>query len=441
MTHKPLSSRELDRQILALALPSLATLLVEPLLIAVDSTMVGRLGTAQLAGLSLAFTVLGTLVGICIFLSYATTAATARLVGAGKPAAGLRQGIDGMWLALALGAGLGVALFALAPGLIGLFNPAPDVAGQAVAYTRASAPGLPGMLLVLAANGTLRGFADAKTPLKAATAGALANIPLNAALIYGADWGVAGAGAGSAIAQTAMGAYLTWAVVKLARTHQAALTPSGGGVLRSLRDAGPLVIRTLCLRAALILQISAATSLGTVQLAANQIVMTMWNFASFGMDSLATAAQILTGQGLGRGDTRDVHRILRRCEAWGVRAGIAVGAAYVALAFVVPWIMTADGAVQAVARNAMWVTAAAMPVAAVAYILDGVLIGAGDTRALARYMVFALAAFAPIAAAFLFWDAGTLGMLLLWGGYALVFMGARAATMLWRVRGEAWMGL
>lgn len=436
-----LNSRKLDRQILALALPSLATLLVEPLLIAVDSTMVGRLGTVPLAGLSLASTVLGTIVGVCIFLSYATTAATARFVGAGNPARGLRQGIDGMWLALGLGVILTIILYVFAPSVIGIFQPAADVADQAVAYTRACAPGLPGMLLVLAANGTLRGFADAKTPLKAATAGALANIPLNALLIYGAELGVAGAGAGSAIAQTAMGGYLTYAVVKLARKHHAPMTPSGGGVIRSLRDAGPLVIRTLCLRAALILQISAATHLGTVQLAANQIVMTMWNFASFGMDSLATAAQILTGQGLGRGDTHEVHRILRRCEAWGVRVGIGVGILYVLLAFAVPWVMTADGDVREVARYAMWVIAASMPVASVAYILDGVLIGAGDTRALARYMVIALVAFTPIAVLFLLWEAGTVGMLALWGGYALIFMGARAATMMWRVRGTAWMGL
>lgn len=63
----------IDRDIRRLALPSLGSLLAEPLLVAVDSAMVGHLGTVPLAGLALASTVLTTLVGLCIFLAYATT--------------------------------------------------------------------------------------------------------------------------------------------------------------------------------------------------------------------------------------------------------------------------------------------------------------------------------------------------------------------------------
>ena len=107
----PLDKQQVDAEILKLALPSLATLLAEPLLVAADSTMVGRLGTTPLAGLSLSSTILTTLVGLCIFLAYASTAATARLVGAGKPKQGLRQGIDSLWLAAGLGIILGAILF------------------------------------------------------------------------------------------------------------------------------------------------------------------------------------------------------------------------------------------------------------------------------------------------------------------------------------------
>ncbi|WP_341830352.1 MATE family efflux transporter [Trueperella pyogenes] len=179
----------IDRQIRQLALPSLATLLAEPLLVAVDTTMIGHLGANPLAGLSLASTILTTLVGVCIFLSYATTAATARFVGAGKPGLGLRQGLDGMWLAVGLGVVLGIFLAAGAKFVLGWFGPEADVLDQAASYAQASAFGLPGMLLVLAATGTLRGFADTRTPLIAATIGALANIPLNAVLIYGVGMG------------------------------------------------------------------------------------------------------------------------------------------------------------------------------------------------------------------------------------------------------------
>lgn len=437
------TSRDIDRSIRKLALPSLATLLAEPALIAVDTTMVGRLGTNPLAGLSLASTVLTTIVGICIFLSYATTAATARYVGSGEPAKGLRQGIDGMWLGFGLGVVLGGLLAAFAPAILGWFGPEPAVLDQAVLYARASAIGLPGMLLVLAANGTLRGFADTRRPLIAATAGALVNIPLNAALIYGADMGVTGAGLGTAIVQTLMGTYLAVVVNKLARKHEVSLKPSGAGVLTSLKDAIPLIVRTLSLRGAILLHISAATSLGTLALAANQIVMTMWNFAAYGLDALATAAQILVGQGLGSRNRERVRMVLRRNLVYGLRVGVVLGVVLAGLSFVIPQVMTLDDDVAWLATQTMWVTSAALPIAAVSYMLDGVLIGAGDTKKLAGYMIGALVAFTPVALFFMGPGAtwGTTGMILLWVGYAALFMAVRGATMLWRVRKDAWMGL
>ncbi len=433
----------IDREIRQLALPSLATLLAEPVLVAVDTTMIGRLGANPLAGLSLASTVLTTLVGVCIFLSYATTAATARFVGAGRPDRGLRQGLDGMWLGIGLGFTLGVLLAAFAPAILSWFGPEPAVLDQAVAYARASAFGLPGMLLVLAANGTLRGFADTRTPLIAASAGALANIPLNAALIYGAGLGVAGAGLGTAIAQTLMGLYLAWVVCQLAATHAVSLAPNGVGVLRAVRDAVPLIVRTLSLRGAILLQIAAATGLGTVALAANQIVMTMWNFAAYGLDALATAAQILVGQGLGSGNRKRVRTVLSRCLAYGVKVGAGLGLLLAGLSFLIPRLMSVDPDVAWLATQTMWITSVALPIAAVAYMLDGVLIGAGDTRALAGYMLLALATFAPLALLLAGpgRHLGTVGMAALWCAYAIVFMAVRGGTMLWRVRTDTWMRL
>ncbi len=435
------SPHTIDRDIRRLALPSLGSLLAEPLLIAVDSAMVGHLGTVPLAGLALASTVLTTLVGLCIFLAYATTAATARLFGAGKRKEALRQGVDGMWLALGLGVFLAIVLIIIARPFLGLFGPEPDVLEQSVRYLKSSSFGLPGMLLVLAATGALRGMGDTKTPLFAATAGALVNIPLNYVLIYPVGLGIFGAGAGTAIAQTFMGIWLTSVVLRSARTEGAALTPSGAGVLRSLRDAGPLIVRTLSLRAAILLQIAAATGLGTQALASNQITMTVWNFAAYGLDALATAAQILVGQGLGSESRERVRAVLSRCLNRGAVYGGFLGVGLFALSWLIPTLMSQDPTVRGLATHSLWIAALALPIASVAYMLDGVLIGAGDTRKLATYMRAALAASAPAALAVLQWGNGQSGLLALWAAYAVLFMVVRGGTMLLRSRGEAWMRL
>ena len=67
-----------DREIVRLALPAFLALVAEPLFLLADAAIVGHLGTAQLAGLGIAAVVLQTVVGLCVFLAYGTTASVAR---------------------------------------------------------------------------------------------------------------------------------------------------------------------------------------------------------------------------------------------------------------------------------------------------------------------------------------------------------------------------
>ena len=98
------AGRAQDREILRLAVPAFLALVAEPLFLLADSAIVGHLGTPQLAALGIASAVLGTLVSLCIFLAYGTTASVARQVGAGNTRGALVQGIDGLWLATLIGA-------------------------------------------------------------------------------------------------------------------------------------------------------------------------------------------------------------------------------------------------------------------------------------------------------------------------------------------------
>ncbi|WP_446920019.1 MATE family efflux transporter, partial [Klebsiella pneumoniae] len=76
---------------------------------------------------------LQTVVGLCVFLAYGTTAAVARRVGAGDGRAAL-AGVDGLWLAVLIGAGVTVAGVALTEPLVGLFGTGPEVAVPAATY-------------------------------------------------------------------------------------------------------------------------------------------------------------------------------------------------------------------------------------------------------------------------------------------------------------------
>lgn len=142
MTHAPATSRaarrQHDREIVALAVPAFGALVAEPLFVLADSAIVGHLGTAQLAGLGVASALLVTAVSVFVFLAYATTAAVARRVGAGDLQSAIRQGMDGIWLALLIGAAVVAVVLPTAPALVELFGASDTAAPYATTYLRIS---------------------------------------------------------------------------------------------------------------------------------------------------------------------------------------------------------------------------------------------------------------------------------------------------------------
>jgi len=429
-----------DRQILALAVPALGALVAEPLFVLVDSAVVGHLGTAPLAGLALASTVLVTAVGLCVFLAYATTAAVSRRLGAGDRAGAMQMGVDGMWLALGLGIVLAAALWLGADWLVTALGADGDVAQQAVTYLHWSAPGLPGMLLVLAATGALRGMQDTRTPLGVAATGAVVNAVLNITLVYGFDTGIAGSGAGTALTQLGMGAVLATVVVRGARRAGARLAPHVAGIVANARAGAPLLVRTLSLRAAILVTVWVATGLGAVPLAGHQIVNAVWGLAAFALDALAIAAQALVGHALGARDVAGTRAVLRRTLQWGVGAGAVLGLVVGGASWLYVRFFTADDDVRAAAVAALVVAAVTMPMAGWVFVLDGVLIGAGDGVFLAWAGVATFVVYVPAALAVRAWAPdGTAGLVWLWVAFAGLFMAARAVTTGVRARGDAWM--
>lgn len=112
-----------DREIGRLAVPAFLALVAEPLFLLGDAAVVGHLGTRELAGLGIAGTVLQTIVGLCVFLAYGTTAGVARQLGAGRRSAALAQGVDGLWLALVIGVPTTVAGILLTGPMVAALGP------------------------------------------------------------------------------------------------------------------------------------------------------------------------------------------------------------------------------------------------------------------------------------------------------------------------------
>lgn len=428
--------RAQDREILRLAVPAFLALVAEPLFLLADSAVVGHLGTPQLAALGIASAVLGTLVSLCIFLAYGTTASVARQVGAGNTRGALAQGVDGLWLAALIGIVVTAVALPLAARVVDLFGPGDRVADLAVTYLHIALLGSVPMLLMLAATGVLRGLQDTRTPLVVAVTGNLANIVLNVALVYGAGLGIAGSALGTLLAQGGSAVALVWVVVRAARRESAPLRPDLPGIRQSGRAGVPLIMRTLMLRASLLVMTYAAARLGDADLAAMQLALTIWTFLAFTLDAVAIAAQAITGRYLGAADVEGTRAVTHRMERWGWLSGVVTGLALAALSPVLGRLFTEDTAVLDLLVPVLLVAAAAQPLAGIVFVLDGVLIGAGDAVYLAWAQLVTLALFAPAA-----WLVGERGLTWLWVAFAVCFMGGRAGTLLLRARGDRWMRL
>lgn len=435
-----------DREIVRLAVPAFLALVAEPLFLLTDAAIVGHLGTAPLAGLGVAGAVLQTAVGLCVFLAYGTTASVARRLGAGDLRGALTQGVDGVWLAVVIGTLTTVAGIVLTPTLVHAFGADASVADPAVTYLRIAFLGTTPLLVMLATTGVLRGLQDTRTPLVVAVVGNVLNAGLNLLLVYGAGpvpgLGIAGSAWGSVLAQVASAVALVAVVVRAARREGASLGPDLAGIRAAAHAGVALVIRTLTLRAALLVTTYAVTIGATtardqqVDLATHQLALTIWTFLAFALDAIAIAAQAITGRYLGAGDVEGTRAVTQRMVRWGVVSGVVTGVLLAAASPVLGRLFTGDADVRDALVVVLLVAAVGQPVAGVVFVLDGVLIGAGDGSYLAWGGLVTLVVYAPLALA-----AAALGggLLAVWVTFAAVFMGTRLVVLTRRARGSAWL--
>ena len=157
---------------------------------------------AAIGRVGIAATILGTLVNISVFLAYGTTAAVARMLGAGDLRGAMRQGVDGLcWprtTRRCRNARRGLASRTLAGIAVRAFRRRRRLCRDLFADQPARNSGdaaCPG------GHRRCKGLQDTRTPLLVAVAGAVGNVVLNLALVYGLGLGIAGSALGTVIAQ------------------------------------------------------------------------------------------------------------------------------------------------------------------------------------------------------------------------------------------------
>jgi putative MATE family efflux protein len=431
MTTRPAMPRltATDRRIVGLAIPALGTLAAEPLYRIVDTAIVGRLGTDQLAGLAIAVTLLALVVAGSNFLTYGTTQRVANRLGAGRPDAAADVGVQAMWLAGFVSLVAVPALVFGARPLAAALGADGDVLDFAVEYLQIAAVGVPFVLIALAAQGVQRGAADYRTPLVILVASNVANLVIEVVLVFGFDLGIAGAAWSTVIAQA--GAGIAFLVVVRRRLEPAGHRWPHWVEMAPLLTAGRhLLLRVGSMLAVFTGATAIAARVDDATLAAHQIAMTMFLFLALVLDALAVPAQTLVAEELGH-DGSGAADIARRVVRLSLIAATLIAAVIAALSPLLPHAFSDDPAVVERATSALLFLALLVLPGAVAFADDGVLIGMGDYWFLGVAAFGYLVAVLPIAIAVL--ATPSLGIAGIWVGLVL-WMALRAVVNTWRVR-------
>jgi putative MATE family efflux protein len=427
----------LDRRILAIAVPALGSLLVEPIYVLTDTAVVGRLGTASLGGLALASTVLNTLVWVFNFLSYATTVRVAVRRGRGDPAGGAADALQALWLAVGIGVAVAAFIAAAAGGLLEVLGDDPEVIDQGVTYLRVSVVGIPFQMVAISCIGYLYGLPDTKRPFFVLLGSTVANLLLELLLVYGFDWGIAGSALGTVTAQVLSSLVFLSIVVPRLRAdglHHLRVVPS---VMWAVLKVGAhMVQRTGFLLAGLALATAAAARVGTPELGGHQIAAQVFLFLAIGVDMFKVSGQSLVGHALGAGRPDHARDVVDHLYGWAWRSGIVLTVVTIGLSPVLPWAFTDDPAVVDAARVALLVLGAMQLPGALTFVTDGILMGANDFRDLRWSTTLSFFAVLPVFVAVL--ARPSLGIVTVWLGL-LLWVIARAAKNHARIQGDAWM--
>ena len=297
--------RDATRTVAKFMLPTAAMPLADPLLSLVDTAAVGRTcppeALAALAPNIQVFTFWG-------YLLSGLTAAALREVS-GRLAEGDGLGADRLAsaaVALAMGVGLVAGGLTLSWGraMLAATGASKALTAAGLGYCRVRAAGTPLVLTAAVCQALLLARGQPRAPLAWAGVQVAANVAGDAALVWGAGWGLTGAAAATVAAQAIGTAGLARAVcaggagagVPSVAGMAAAfrpLAPGGGGA----SPAAALLATVLPITAVYALKMGAywliqgaAASLPVDLLAAHVPVFAAWNLAAFALTPLEAAA-------------------------------------------------------------------------------------------------------------------------------------------------------
>lgn len=385
-----------NRRVATLAFPIILANLAQPVLAFVDTAVAGHLtGPQHLGGVALGGILYNFLFWSFGFLRMATTGLAAQAYGADDRAALRTHLLRALLIAGSAGLMIVLLQWPIIKLGLGVLGGSPAVHESASAYASAriwSAPASLGNFVLL---GYLLGIQRVTLALVLQVGMNLVNLAATLLLAVGLDWGVAGIGAGTAVAEWATFLTALFFVKPFARTEAVSwrVIADPAALCRLFGVNVDIFLRSFFLLVSFGWFARAGAGEGDVILAANAVLMNLHSFMAYGLDGFAHATEALVGSAIGSRDRSSLRGVIKAAAAWSFAVALLFSVLFALGGTTFVALLTDQPAVRSTAADFMPYVIA-LPIASFAgFLLDGIFIGALRTRELRNSMFLSTAAF------------------------------------------------
>jgi MATE family multidrug resistance protein len=393
-----MKNRITNKEYLSLAIPFILSTVTQPLLGAVDISIVGQLKRAEyIAGVSVGTVIFNTMYWLFGFLRVETTALSAQ-AGKGKEEQQAAAILRPLILALSIGFFMLVLQKPLYSASMYLLKPEQDVIIQIERYYNILIWGAPLVLSNYVMLGWLMGQSKVKASLFMQISGNLINIVLDLFFVHKMEMAVSGVATAAFLAQlytciVGCICILRYKNFKLAVCRRILKSSTLSELFRFNSD---LMLRTGCLLIQTNLFTAVSASLGTPILSANAILLQIQSVISYMFDGIANASSVYAGRAVGQKDEGIMRSAWKMTAKWTTGLAVLLTTVYLAgYERIIPLFTNLPDILALALRYAGWV--ALYPfLAGLGLAFYGVFTGSGNTKPVRNSTAISLIIFIAI---------------------------------------------
>ncbi|MDE6317531.1 MAG: MATE family efflux transporter [Muribaculaceae bacterium] len=387
--------RKTDREIFAIAVPSIVANITTPLLGLVDIAIVGHMGSpAYIAAIALGSTMFSMIYWVFAFLRMGTSGTTAQAYGASD----IEERDASLYRAMSVALFIGLFLVAvhspLRTSMLRFFSGDPEVTALAARYFDILIYGAPATMGLYVVNGWLIGVQNSRYTMFTSLIINVVNILASLTLVYALHFGIDGVATGTLIAQWT-GFIAGCLMIRRYRPMPGTLKRLADKVMlkRFFSVNINLFLRTLCLVAVTVWFTRAGARQGDIVLSVNALIMQLFILFSYMMDGFAFAGEALAGKLTGAGRIVEKRELICRLFFTGGIVSLVFTAAYAMFGDDILRLLSNDMPVVALSGEYLWWGVSIPFAGAGAFIWDGIFVGETRTRPMLVSMAIAMTIF------------------------------------------------